>query len=89
MCLQADVTFIKGWIAMFDLIAELLQQEKGPDIVPTARQLKVIVSVLAQNPQKTGSRDFHANYMSSYLAQGGRQVPVSSHCCTDEGTRDS
>ena len=83
MCLQADVTFIKGWIAMFDLIAELLQQEKGPDIVPTARQLKVIVSALAQKP-KPGSRDFHANYMSSYLAQGGRQVPVSSHYCTDE-----
>ena len=83
MCLQADVTFVKGWIAMFELIAEMLQpQDQAPMMLPTAKQLKAAVPRVLQNMPKTSSDYRHAAYIRSYLSQGGRQVAASSHAST-------
>lgn len=84
--MQATVNFMKGWIALFGIIGDMMGYEPTR-FVPTTH---IMMHTLGAMTDVAGHKDFPAmadKCFAAYMSLGGRCVPAPSNCdgvCTSE-----
>ena len=77
--MQATVDFMKGWIALFGIIGDMMGYEPTR-YVPTTHVMLHTLDAMADAP---GHNDFPAmadKCFAAYMSLGGRCVPAPSQC---------